>query len=108
MGTTKHPGGKHPGGSGSVSSQQEGGKHVRGTDAKSYDQVRKTEQERDTPPLDPEAERANKGPDAHDALTGRRRDLDENPGIGSSSGTAGSGESGIEERDGGPGIATPS
>jgi hypothetical protein len=95
---------KHPGGSDAVTPQQEGGAHPRGTDAKNYDQARKTERERDVPAPDPEADRADSGPDARDALAGRRRDLDENPGIGSSPGTSDSGERGIEERDRGPGI----
>ncbi|WP_448203444.1 hypothetical protein [Azospirillum sp. sgz302134] len=88
--------------------QQEGGKHARGTDAKSYDQNSKMERERDTPPMDPDGERQAKGSDARDALTDRGNDLNENPGIGSSPGTTDSGESGIEDRDSGPGIATPS
>jgi len=99
---------KHPSGSGSVTPQQEGGKHVRGTEAKSYDQNQKMERERETPPMDPDGERQAKGPDARDALTDRGNASTENPGIGSSSGTTDSGERGIEERDEGPGIATPS
>ena len=99
MGTIKHPSGPD-----SVTPQQEGGKHVRGTEAKSYDQVRKMERERETPAMDPDGERQAKGPDARDVLADRGNDLTENPGIGSSPGTSGSGESGIQDRDSGPGI----
>lgn len=98
MGTIKHPGGD------SVTPQQEGGAHPRGTETGNYDGDRKAGRERDTPAPDPAADRADGGPDARDALAGRRRDLDENPGINSSPGTSGSGERGIEERDRGPGI----
>lgn len=100
MGTIKHP----SGGGGSVTPQQEPGKHPRGTEAKNHDTGRKMADERAAPATDPSADRADSGPDARDALAGRRRDLDENPGIGSSPGTTDSGERGIVGRDRGPGI----
>ena len=98
MGTIKHPGGD------AVTPQQEGSAHPRDTATGNHDRARKAERERDAPAPDPAADRADSGPDARDALIGRRDDLDENPGIGSSPGTSGSGERGIEERDRGPGI----
>jgi hypothetical protein len=87
MGTIKHPSGGE-----SVTPQQEPGKHIHGTDAKSYDTAAKVARERATPATDPQADRADSGPDARDALAGRRRDLEDNPGIGSSKGTFASGE----------------
>ena len=83
---------KHPSGAGSVTPQQEPGKHVRGTDAKNPDAAAKIARERAAPPTDPQADRADNGLDARDALAGRRRDLEDNPGIGSSKGTFASGE----------------
>ncbi len=83
---------KHPSGAGSVTPQQEPGKHVRGTDAKNPDAAAKIARERATPATDPQADRADNGPDARDALAGRRRDLEDDPGIGSSKGTFASGE----------------
>lgn len=69
-------------------------------------QIRGRGTEHDQAPghTDPKAEAANKGPDARDALAGRRRDLDENPGIGSSAGTTDSGEHPLSDTDRGPGI----
>jgi hypothetical protein len=94
---------KHPSGSGSVTPQTERGPHPRGTEAKSGDQARKMERERETPAIDPDADRAPSGPDARDTMGGRPDTL-ANPGIGSSPGTTDSGERGIEERDRGAGI----
>jgi hypothetical protein len=83
---------KHPSSSESVTPQQEPGKHVRGIDAKSYDKAAKIAHERAGSAMDEKADRADNGPDARNALAGRRRDLDDNPGIGSSKGTFASGE----------------
>ena len=96
---------KHPKGSDAVTSQAEGDRrHIRGTDAKDYDQVKKMKQEAGGPHAGREEdERARSGPDARDTMGGRP-DLVGNPGIGSSAGTTDSGESGISETDRGRGL----
>ena len=87
---------KHPSGGGSVTPQTEGSKRrVRGTQAKSYDQGRKMEQERAEPSIADQAADRPTEPE----VQGGRRDTDANPGIGSSSGTFGSGQPGVEDRD---------
>ncbi|WP_172428554.1 hypothetical protein [Azospirillum brasilense] len=87
---------KHPGGSGSVTPQTEGSRrHVRGTQAKSYDKAEKAKQERAEPPI---ADKAADRP-TEPEVQGGRRDTDANPGIGSSPGTFGSGQPGIDDND---------
>jgi len=87
---------KHPKGGGSVTPQIEGNRdRVRGTQAKSYDQNAKMQQESASPPI---ADRDADQP-TDTEVQGGRVDTDANPGIGSSSGTFGSGQPGIEDRD---------
>ncbi|MGQ9368882.1 hypothetical protein [Azospirillum sp. A39] len=96
---------KHPKSGDSLTPQVEGDRrHVRGTSAKDYDQAAKSRQEAGGP-HNSRTEEAHtpSGPDARDAMGGRR-DLDANPGIGSSGGTTDSGESGLSRSDRGAGI----
>jgi len=87
---------KHPRGSGSVTPQTEGSRtRVRGTQSKSYDQAEKMKREHAAPPI---ADRDADQP-TEPEVQGGRRDTDANPGIGSSPGTSGSGQPGIDDRD---------
>jgi hypothetical protein len=84
---------KHPSGSDAVTAQTEGGAHPRGTGTKNY---RREETGADAGQKPAGGQGAGKH--FRDDQAGPS-DLDRNPGIGSSSGTFSTGESGIEERD---------
>ncbi len=85
---------KHPSGSDAITPQTEGGAHPRGTGTKNYQRDATADAHAGQKPA------AGQGAGKHfrDDPAGPS-DLDRNPGVGSSSGTFSTGESGIEERD---------